>query len=224
MKRNKYDKLGKIARQIQGTILESPWRIKITYNKPVWDGRYRTKWIINPKHETHPLAEVAESLLYLCPTTVINPRYQKPDFWVGECTITEAQYLQLDARQKKFFTDNDLWQYERYLSVKPQKFVDRFGHPYYKMKSWYRHYFYTVILVKNKIKHEWIRSEEPGIRKLEEKLYHTGFGHRYLFRKHKPRKAERMINEKGKNRRNSKELEYLIQEGLSEYYEEIKNG
>lgn len=213
MFKNKYDFYSRKARELQNLINASAWgRKKIVYQKPVWTGNYKIKWVLNEKHATHPLAEIAKSLLDLIPCQYIG-RFKSGEY--GDYLIktsprfyiTQEQYDKLSSQQKKFFSNM-----EGLVSL-----TDRKGNKIYKIRPYDFSFFFSPKVVKDKIKYEWVRIEEPDIRKYYEKLYKTGFGNRYLFID-KPRVSERIYNKKGKGRKEERELQRIINEGLQEVF------
>jgi hypothetical protein len=231
MRHNLYDEREKEARKLQKLINASPWRRKVVYEKPVWDGDYMIKWVLNPKHETHPDANTARSLVHLIPKQIIS-RYSynkwKKDgqknlrsFYLNSPSsfyIREDEYFDLNQQQQKFFTNRSHYQWY-WAKTSGDLYVDWKGRTIYRMKSWEFNYFYIPVITKHKIKQEWIRAEEPEYRIWKEKLYDSGFGYKYLFREHHSDRY-RHIDPKGRSRVESRQLQYQIQQGIEDFYEE----
>lgn len=213
MRHNKFTIRESEARRLQNLINDGWGRVKVTYTEPFWNGKYKIKWVLNEKHATQPLADVARSLLYLIPNQYIGR--EKSGSYVDylmkigpQFHITQSKYNELTPQQKKFFTNQ-----EGMVSLE-----DRFGNKIYKMRLHDFYFYYSPVVVRDKVKSEWVRIELPEIRKYYEKLFKTGFGQHYLFHEHKPRTAERIYNRKGKGRKSERELQKVINEGLQEVF------
>jgi hypothetical protein len=230
MKHNLYDERRKEARKLQKLINDSPYRKKVVYAKPVWNGDYQIKWILNPKHESHPEAETARGLIHLIPKQVVSSwEYHRQKKYkiagldgllrLTEVRISEDEYFALTERQRKFFTNGTGHAWYAPKDSPSIVYTDYRGRIIYKMKFWEFGYFYTPVLVKHRIKSEWVRVEKPEHVKWMDKLYRTGFGNRYLFNEHHSDPWKR-ADEMEVSRKLCRLLQYQINQGIEDYYAE----
>ena len=215
--RNKYDERESEARKLD-KIANGRWNQWITLKKPVWDGSYIGKWVMNEKHSTHPRFEVAQSILHLLTPVHCWGKSLPEKRFIPDQTISEKVYEDLDPQQKKFFhwSKSGFYRHETLRWSRLHEGArDFLGNKIYELNSWERGYFFEIKVVRHKTKHIRITAPQPEVEKVADFLYNTGFARKYLWKEHHSDRYE-SYESKGLKRKTQREIQELINRAFEE--------